>query len=102
MPEIQKKLALFPFQIRYYKQIRKLNSKVFEIPQFSNIFLDYKATKEFSKYLERVEIKEWSFEVWQKTIFTKKKTLLIPDSLWKARFYFNKIPKNGKLEIWFK
>ena len=67
---------------------------------FNNIFLDYKATEEFAKYLERVEIVEHDFKVIQKRLFRKPKETQ-QDSVWTAKFYFTKIPKKGYLEIFY-
>ena len=67
-------------------------NNIIEIPLFANVFLDYRATKEFSKYLQRVEIREHPFMEYVKK--KKKKNIW----LWKAQFIFSKNPKKGKLE----
>ena len=102
MPEINKKITLFPFGKHYYKKITRLNSKIFKIPIFDNTFLDYKATGEFSKYLYKVEIKEHDFKVMKRNIFNKKTKIINHDEIWYTHFYFSQIPKKGQLEIWFK
>jgi len=73
------------------------DNKELEIPLFTNIFLDYEATKEFSKYLKRIKIEEHPFvcNVFKGKKLTKKKN----DGLWRARFIFSEIPKTGKLEV---
>lgn len=74
--------------------------KKIEIPLFQNIYLDYKATKEFSKYLTKMEIREHPFNriirKGRKKIRKKRQV-----SLWKATFYFSEIPKDGNLEVWW-
>lgn len=67
-----------------------------EIPLFSNVGLDYQATKEFSKYLIRVKIVEHGFN---DLIKGKKK---LNPYLWKAIFYFKQKPTTGTLEVKFK
>lgn len=72
-----------------------LKENKFEIPLFKNILMDYIATEEFSKYLERVEIIEHPFNLYIKN---KKK----PNQfLWKGIFYFSEKPKTGELKIIF-
>lgn len=77
-----------------------------EIPLFTNIFLDYQATEDFSKYLEEFEIKEHPFMC--KEIHTsngKKKGEKLDkypnEWLWKATFKFSQKPKLGKLIVEF-
>jgi len=102
-PEVSKKFA----DAKYYLKIDKLNSKTFELPLFKNIYMDYTARKEFAKYLERIVIKEHPFNKLVKKLrrgknkkkprYKKKKQ----DLLWKATFYFSKVPKEGYLEMWW-
>ena len=75
-------------------------SKQIEIPLFSNINLNYKATKDFSYYLERVEIVEHPFNLClvKKGKTNSKRT----EYLWKAIFYYSKKPKEGELKVMFK
>ena len=47
MPTINMYCSIFPFLSQKYKSVTKLDSRVFELPLFNNIFLDYKATGEF-------------------------------------------------------
>jgi hypothetical protein len=95
-PEINKKIS----DARYYVKIKEISeNKQFELPLFKNIYMDYRATKQFSKYLKRVEIREHPFdELIEKRGKTKKKRQVL---LWKATFYFKQIPKEGFLEIWW-
>lgn len=88
--------------MKTFNQIPK--SKVIELPLFKNIYLDYNATEDFSKYLQRVEIREHEFDYVQrsrsKKIKNKKKNIY----LWNAKFYFSQSPKNckGGLELFWK
>jgi hypothetical protein len=89
------------FNNGYYTQkIKKIDNRIFEIPLFENIFLDYNATGEFSKYLKKVEIKEYPVNYkkvkLRKTIKKERQT-----DYWKAQFIFSRIPKTGFLEVKF-
>lgn len=96
-PEIMKATANSHFSTSFTKVPKE---KKIEIPLFKNIYLDYKATKEFSKYLTRMEIREHEFDKvvkkWGK--LKRKKGQIF---LWKATFYFSEIPKDGNLEVWW-
>lgn len=67
--------------------VDELKEPIFEIPLFKNVVLSYEATEDFSKYLQRVEIREHEFQ------YKGEKT----QWLWKAKFIFSKIPKTGML-----
>lgn len=85
----------------YYAKFKEAPSKVIEIPKFSNIYMDYKATKDFSKYLERVEVLEHPFHRIVKKIGRRKrkeKNIYF----WYTKFYFSEVPKSGSLEVWFR
>jgi len=72
------------------------NKKIYcELPVFSNVILDFKATQDFSKYLELFEIKEHNFK-W----FRRKKSF--NENIWYARFYFSQKPVKGELKVLFK
>jgi len=81
--------------------------KVIEIPLFHNVLLDYDTGNpktEFSRYLQRVEIREHPFDRLVKIGRLKNKKLKKYKkkhniSLWKARFIFKEVPKTGKLEV---
>jgi magnesium-transporting ATPase (P-type) len=78
----------------------KDNKKYLEIPLFKNQQLHYNAVEEFSKYLRKVEVREYDLKV---KIKKRKRKIEISDNLlWYARFYFSKIPKTGKMEVEFK
>ena len=87
----------------YYKIIKEVPAnKIVEIPLFKNVKLDYNAEGEFSKYLERVEIREHPFS---KGILKKGKIKKKTGNnyiLWYAKFYFKEIPKGGQLEIFWR
>ena len=98
IPYINDKVS---FNRGYYAKFTKVPSnRIIELPWFHNIKLNYRATKEFSKYLERVEIKEHPFSKIVKKGKKRKKQKQI--YYWYSRFYFKEIPKTGYLEIAFK
>lgn len=90
---------MMPGSPLYVKTIKPedIKNNKFEIPLFKNIGLNYVAKKEFSKYLERVEIVEHEFKA-----FKNRRKQIPQDILWKATFYFSKKPKTGELKIEFK
>ena len=67
--------------------VDELKEPIFEIPLFKNVILTYEASGDFSKYLQRIEIREHDFQ------YKGEKT----QWLWKAKFIFSEIPKSGKL-----
>jgi len=105
IPEINKKLT----SVRYVVTFKKCpENKILEIPLFKNVFLDYDAKGDFSKYLKRVEIREHPFSMISKKQsfkfggnrrhkqkYKKKKNVF----LWKASFIFKEVPKRGQLEV---
>jgi hypothetical protein len=101
IPEVNKKMT----SARYSAIFKKCpEDKVIEIPLFHNVFLDYDTQGEFSKYLQRVEIREHPFAMLakksvfgrrQKQKYKKKKNIF----LWKAIFIFKEVPKRGQLEV---
>ncbi len=98
MPEWNKMLNGRGYQA-IFKEVPE--NKIIELPLFENIYLDYIAEKQFSKYLQRVEIREHPFNKGVKKrgrISKKKKNI----TLWYAKFYFSEIPRSGKLEVFFK
>jgi len=101
MPEINRFLSIFPLGRHYYKKIRKIKRRKFTIPYFSNTFLDCKATRDFSRFLTNVEIKEHDYKLMKRNWFSNKRRIKNQDGMWYATFFFSRIPKNGQLEIWF-
>lgn len=71
-----------------------------EVPYFENIVLKYEATKDFSKYLDVMEIREHNFKIEERD--GDKKVKKQNEWYWNAKFYFNKVPKNGEINIVFK
>lgn len=72
------------------------------IPSFSNIFLNYKTSGDFNKYLEKVEILEipFSFKTrrfWLPFLSKKEEN----DYEFRAVFYFSQTPKEGTLDVEF-
>ena len=99
MPKFSKFVMTFPSGNYYTKTIKKINSKEFKLEYFGNIFLDYEATGEFSKYLKEIKIYECDYDVvYVKGLFRKRRVER-QDSLWKAKFIFKEIPKKGQLII---
>lgn len=96
MPKINYILSPIAWSVNFKPEQVKDN-KV-EIPMFKNVGLDYNATKEFSKYLERVEVTEHEFNMFVGRGRKKKPQ----EYLWKAVFYFSEQPKTGELYVEFK
>lgn len=96
------------------KDVQKNKYYYVEVPLFKNILLDYKAIKDFSKYLEFFEIREHNFKYKKWTEIKRERRKLtekqkknkrkseLNETLWYAKFYFSKQPKNGQLEVLFK
>lgn len=104
MPELNRKFAIFTGSKKKYIKLFELNSKIYEIPIFDNVFMEYKVAKDFQKYLDNIEIIEHDFHfleepnIFQQLLGFKKKKIR-NDSDWKVRFIFNKIPRKGWLEV---
>ncbi len=82
----------------FKKEFKNIKSKTVEIPLFTNVILHYIAKKDYSKYLEKVQIIEHPFKVVKKIKDKKAK----PNTyIWKALFTFSKIPKVGNLTVYF-
>ena len=75
-----------------------------EIPVFNNVILDFRAKKDFSKYLDEFEIREHKFKYYVPKRYKKKarKKREINEWLWYARWYFSQKPETGNLEVLFK
>jgi hypothetical protein len=99
LPKINKILATK--NSFYYKKITKINKKSFEIPLFENVFLNYEATGDFSRYLKEFKIIEHDFDYCEKKMIIGKIVKEKNQYLWKALFKFHKIPKKGELKIYF-
>lgn len=79
----------------------KLEEPIFEIPLFDNIFLDYKLTGDFKKYIHKLKIEEYQVDYRKVSQNGKKKKKTRQDSYWKATFTFTQTPKKGMLEVIF-
>ncbi len=99
------------------RDIKKENKLYYvELPVFNNIVLDYKATEDFSKYLCLFEIKEHKFKYYllgrgklnklkekhRRRELKERKKRELNEWIWYARFYFNKKPEKGYIEIIYK
>jgi hypothetical protein len=86
-----------------------------EVPVFTNVILDYTATEDFSKHLKYFEIHEHKFRYMykeNKKLSTNPKTRKkqqkhrkkrrLNEWIWYARFYFDKKPQRGYIEVIFK
>ena len=79
-----------------------------EIPYFENIILNYHGKKDFSKYLDIIEIQEHNFKIEElsKGRVKKRKNYRNVKKqnewYWYAKFYFSKRPTVGELEVIFK
>jgi len=104
-PKVQGFLGKKKLKIFSTKDVIEKEGKIYcEIPLFYNVVFNYKATKEFSKYLEYFEIKEYNFKFLEKVKDkkTKKRKHKVNEFYWYAKFYFSQVPKTGKLKVLFK
>lgn len=72
-----------------------------EIPLFYNVALDYQATKDFSRYLKEIDVREHPFNkvlVRKGKIKKKQKNI----RYWRGIFSFSQKPQTGKLEVLFR
>jgi hypothetical protein len=98
-----KKLKIFN-----YKDILldKDNKYYVELPVFHNVVCNFKATKDFSKYMQSFEIEEYKFySLKKKRVKTKKghkKYLKKNEWIWYARWYFKEKPIKGELRVIYK
>lgn len=77
-----------------------------ELPVFNNVVCDFKATQDFSKYLNEFEIREHRFH------YTRKKTIKIGNKkrkikkynefVWYARWHFTQKPIKGEIKVLYK
>ena len=80
----------------------KIHEDKFIIPAFKNIFLNYKCTKDFNKYLKKIEVLEIPFNFKIRRFFLpflKKKER--NSFVFRAVFYFSQQPQEGNMEIEF-
>ena len=96
MPEINRYLT----SGRHYEaefEVYDIEDGKIELPLFANIVCDYKVTQGMSKYLSRFEIVEHPFN---HQITSKRRVR--NEYLWKAVWYFDKVPSTGTLKVKFK
>jgi hypothetical protein len=102
-PKFQGMIASKKLMVFHSKDVQQDGRFFCEIPLFSNIVLDFKTKGDFSEYLEEVDIQEYKFFTFKVGFRTKRKRKKkVNEFLWYARFYFNKKPQKGKLEVIFK
>lgn len=75
------------------KIFTELDDKKLIIPHFENMYIKYWITKDFKKYLRKVNIKDLRADWIYKN--EKKDT----DPMWYVEFIFSKIPKKGYLRV---
>jgi hypothetical protein len=84
-----------------------------ELPVFTNVILDFKATKDFSKFMKYFEIREYKFNylskkkirIGKKKLFGKgkyRKYKKVNEWIWYSRWYFSEKPETGQLKVLFK
>jgi len=77
------------------KDVKNVNGEyICSIPLFRNIFLDFKAKKDFSKQLDVMNIKEYKFK-------KRNRKRFINEYFWYAEFKFKSKPKDGQLRVEF-
>ncbi len=84
------------------KDVQKLNGDYYcEVPLFKNVLFNYKATKDFSKYLSCFDIQEHKFYYKRRPTKKNKSRKKLNEKLWYARFYFREKPQEGEIEVEF-
>lgn len=106
-PDFQAWLSLKKRRVFKPKDIQVKDNQIFiELPVFNNIICDFKATKDFSKYLREFDIREYNFHyLVKKRIKIGKKYKRIRkynQGIWYARWYFTTKPQKGELKVIFK
>jgi len=69
-----------------------------EVPNFKNISIEYRCHGDFSKQLKKIKIREHKYHKYD----TKKEEvgkLKVEILKWTSRFYFDKVPKDGYMEV---
>ena len=95
-PNVEAFLAKKKYKI-FTKEDIKFDKEYFiELPIFKNIVCDFKASKDFNKFLKTFEIREHDFQY--KTKKGKKQN----EYIWYARWYFRQKPVKGNMEVIFK
>ena len=96
------KLAYFYNRLNntfYLARFENIKKKVVEIPLFKNVILNYKATEEYAKYIKRIVITEHPF---MRVVRKHNGSVVRPNEyIWKAIITFSKVPKKGRLDVYF-
>lgn len=98
------KLQLFinknmQYQKCYVARFENIKTKQVSIPLFRNIILKYEADGDYAKLLKNIEIKEHPF---MEVMRSEKGVIVKPNEyLWKADITFDKVPKKGKIDLFF-
>ena len=80
------------------KDFDKDTSPFVEIPNFKNVSIEYKTFGDFSDQLQKIKIREHRYHKYNTK--TKKVGKLRVEILkWTARFHFDKVPKDGYMEV---
>lgn len=99
-PKAQANGMIFKTNSKKYKKFtsKDLIENIVVIPRFSNVELDYKTKGDFSKYLDKIKIREYrGRKINLKT--NKKSKEKIEHYKWYAVFIFKEKPKSGYLEV---
>lgn len=99
MPELGRINAVIEERGYYHYRFKKAPGKEIFISTFGNIFMDYKATKDFKKYLKKVSIEEHSNFAHKVKIFGKEEKDFVQTDFWFLVFEFKKEPKSGYLDV---
>jgi hypothetical protein len=130
-PDLNKRLHDKKYSAEFFPLDFPTDGKnIIELPMFQNMYMDYEASGEFSKYLVKISIIEHPFSKYVKKKgkameksrgqlrkeekLARKKQQGFDSSrydpfynkkkniyLWKAIFEFKEVPKTGSLRIWF-
>ena len=85
---------LFREPVKHYEfEASQIVNNMIEIPFMENVYLEFNATRDVSKYLKNVDIIEHPF---QTQSFGKPH---VNELVWKAVFTFTKTPETGKLYV---
>ncbi len=102
-PKVNANGLIIKKRISKYKKFtsKDLVENIAIIPNFGNVVLEYKTEGDFSKYLDKIKIREYR----TRTINTKTKKIgkeKVDKFKWYAVFYFKQKPIKGHLEVIYK
>ncbi len=100
IPKIQFFLAKYwTYRKCYVARFENIKNKNVSIPLFRNIILKYEADGDYAKYLKNIKIVEHPF---MDVMRSEKGIRVRPNEyLWKCDVFFEKVPKNGKIDLFF-